>query len=183
MIRATVLSVSISLALAGAASAQSADERQWLTEHPEALQALGSMPKEDLGKFLQTYQGLSADEKAKLREHAGEMQQMTPEERKWALDNPDAVRELGSMPEDQQKKILESYRSLSPEEKQKLREHADELRNLSPEDKNWALEHPDAVRQLGSMPDAQRKQMMDAYRSLPPETQDMLRDRMGGAGR
>src|SRR5436305_826238 len=83
--------------------------------------ALGSMSREELGQFFQTYQGMSEQEKAQLREHSGELQQLGPAERNWALQNPDAVRQLGAMPEDERKKVVETYQKLTPEEQQKLR--------------------------------------------------------------
>jgi hypothetical protein len=137
------------------------------------------MSREELGQFFQTYQSLSSEQKAQLRDHAGELQQLAPAERSWALQNPDAVRQLGSMPEDQRKKLLETYGNLSAEDQRKLREHAGELRKLSPEEQNWALGHPDTVRQLGNVPDAERQQMIDSYRNLPPDAQRFVRDRMG----
>jgi hypothetical protein len=156
-------------------------ERQWLMEHPEAVQALGSMSREEVGQFLQTYQSLSPDEKAKLREHAADLQALGPAERSWALANPDAVRQLGALSEGEQKKFLDTYKNLSDAEKKKLMENADELGKLSPEERAWALENPDAVRQLGNVPDGDRDKMMDAYRSVSPETQRALRESMGGA--
>lgn len=156
------------------------DERRWIMEHPEAMEALGHMRREDLGKFLETYRSLSPAEKQKIREHASDLQALGPNERKWALDNPDAVRQLGTMPDDQRRRFLETYKSLSPAEQQKLREHADALQALSPEERSWALEHPDAVRQLGDLPDGERKQMLDEYRAMPPDVQRSLRDGMRG---
>ena len=155
-------------------------ERQWLMEHPEAVQALGSMSREEVGQFLQTYQSLSPDEKAKLREHAADLQALGPAERSWALQNPDAVKQLGALSDGERKKFLDTYKNLSDGEKQKLMENADELGKLSPEERAWALENPEAVRQLGNVPDADRDKMMDAYRSVSPETQRMLRDGMRG---
>ncbi len=155
------------------------DERAWVAEHPEALQALGAMPREELGQFLQTYQGLSAEEKAKVREHAADLQQLGPSERKWALQNPDAVRQLGTMSDDDRKKFLETYKNLTPEEQEKLRGSADQLGKLSAEERTWALENPDAVKQLGNLPDADRDKMMDAYQNLSPDAQRMIRKQMG----
>jgi len=185
MIRTTLLSVWFCLAVSNFGFAQNApqpsgDERRWIAEHPEALQALGSLPREDLAKFLQTYQDLTPEEQAKLRDHAGEMQQLSPTERSWAIQNPDAMRQLGAMPEEQRKKFVDEYRKLTPEEKEKLRANADEIRKMSPEEQKWALDHPDAVRELGSVPDGDRKQMLDAYRNLSPEAQGIVRERMGG---
>lgn len=154
-------------------------ERQWILEHPEAIQALGNVPKEDLGKFLDTYRKLPPEEQQKLREHAGDLQALGPAERQWALANPDAVRQLGDMPEADRKKFLDSYKNLTPAEQEKLRTHADQLKALSPEDRAWALENPDAVRLLGNLPDNQRDQMMDAYKQLPPDSQKVIRDQMG----
>ena len=155
-------------------------ERQWLMEHPEAIQALGSMPREDVGKFLQQYQSMSPEEKAMVREHAGDLQALGPAERKWALENPDSVRQLGALSEDERKKFLDTYKNLSDAEKQKLMENADELQKMSPEERKWALENPDAVRQLGALPDSDRDKMMDTYRNLSPDAQRMIRNGMGG---
>jgi hypothetical protein len=185
--KALALRCCVLLLAAGPAFAQSAregpgdygDERRWAAEHPEALQALGSMSKEELGQFLSTYQSLSPEEKAELREHAGELQQLGPGERSWALQNPDAVRQLGAMSDEQREKFLKTYQGLSAAEQKNLREHANELQNLSPEEQNWALDHPDAVRQLGTVPDGDRAKMMDAYRNMSPETQKLMRDQMG----
>ena len=153
-------------------------ERRWLMENPEAIKALGEMPKEDLGKFLETYRTLSPEEQAAVRTHAGDLQALGTDERKWALENPDAVRQLGAMPEADRKKFLETYKNLTPAEQEKLRANADQLKKMSPEEQKWALENPDAVRQLGAMPDGQRDQMLDIYRSLPEEQQGMVRERM-----
>ena len=153
-------------------------ERRWVMEHPEAIKALGEMPKEDLGKFLETYRTLSPEEQAAVREHAGDLQALGANERKWALENPDAVRQLGALPEADRAKFLETYKNLSPAEQEKLRANADQLKKMSPEEQKWALENPDAVRQLGAMPDGQRNQMLDIYRSLPEEQQGMVRERM-----
>lgn len=153
-------------------------ERQWLMDNPDAIRALGELPKEELGDFLQTYRSLPAEEQKMVRDHAADLQQLGPNERKWALDNPDAVRQLGAMSEEDRRKFLETYKSLTPAEKEKLRTHADDLQALSPEDRKWALENPDAVRQLGAMPDGQRDQLLDVYRSLPSDSQDIVRDRM-----
>lgn len=156
-------------------------ERQWLMEHPEAIKALGEMPKEDVGKFLQTYQSLSSEEKAMVREHASELQNLGPAERSWALNNPDAVKQLGALSDGERKKFLDTYKNLSDGEKQKLMENADELQKLSPEERTWALENPDAVRQLGALPDSDRDKMMDTYQNLSPDAQRMIRKGMGDA--
>jgi hypothetical protein len=153
-------------------------ERRWVMEHPEAIQALGNMPKEDLGKFLETYRSLPPDEQAKIREHASDLQNLGPNERKWALENPDAVRQLGTLSDADREKFLQTYKGLTPAEQEKLRANADQLKKMSPEEQKWALENPDAVRQLGNMPDGQREQMLDIYRSLPADQQEMVRDKM-----
>ena len=153
-------------------------ERRWVMENPDAIKALGEMPKEDVAKFLQAYRGLSPEEQAQVRAHAGELQGLGANERKWALDNPDAVRQLGSMPEAEREKFLQTYKNLTPAEQEKLRANADQLKKMSPEEQKWALENPDAVRQLGAMPDGQRQQMLDVYRSLPEDQQGMVRDKM-----
>ena len=155
-------------------------ERQWLMENPEAVQALGSMSREEMGQFLQQYQSMSEDEKAMVRNHAKDLQALGPAERSWALANPDAVRQLGTLSDGERKKFLDTYKNLSEGEKQKLMENAGELSKLSPEERAWALENPDAVRQLGNVPDADRDKMMDAYRSVSPETQRVLREGMSG---
>jgi len=142
------------------------------------VKALGDMPKEDLGKFLETYRNLPPEEQAQVREHAADLQNLGASERKWALENPDAVRQLGAMPEADRKKFLETYKNLTPAEQQKLRANADQLKKMSPEEQKWALENPDAVRQLGNMPQGQRDQMLDIYRSLPEDQQEMVRDKM-----
>ena len=179
--RTITISFVAALCLSSVATAQDyGAERQWLMEHPEAIKALGEMPKEDVGKFLQTYQSLSSEEKAMVREHAGELQNLGPAERSWALNNPDAVKQLGTLSDGERKKFLDTYKNLSDGEKQKLMENADELGKLSPEERAWALENPDAVRQLGNVPDADRDKMMDAYRSVSPETQRILREGMAG---
>ena len=153
-------------------------ERRWVMEHPEAIKALGDMPKEDLGKFLETYRSLPPDEQAKVREHATDLQGLGANERKWALENPDAVRQLGNLSDAERQKLLETYKNLTPAEQEKLRANADELKKMTPEEQKWALENPDAVRQLGNMPDKQRDQMIDIYRSLPEDQQGMVRDKM-----
>ena len=154
-------------------------ERQWLMEHPEAIKALGDMPKEDVGKFLQTYQTLSPEEKAQVREHAADLQNLGANERKWALENPDAVRQLGTMSDADRTKFLQTYKNLTPAEQEKLRANADQLKRMSPEEQKWALDNPDAVRQLGNLPDKQREQMIDIYQSLPADQQEMVRGKMG----
>jgi hypothetical protein len=153
-------------------------ERRWVMEHPEAIKALGDMPKEDLGKFLETYRSLPPEEQAQIREHASDLQGLGANERKWALENPDAVRQLGSMSDADRQKLLQTYKSLTPAEQEKLRANADQLKKMTPEEQKWALENPDAVRQLGAMPDGQRDQMLDIYRSLPADQQGMVRDKM-----
>ena len=163
---------------AGPGSNDYGAERRWLADHPEAIQALGGMSREDLGQFFKTYQGMSEQEKAQLRDHAGELQHMSPAERSWALQNPDAVRQLGAMPEDERKKVLETYQKLTPQEQQKLREHSAELGKMSPDERKWALENPEAMRQLGKVPDGERDQMIDAYRNLSPDAQRFVRDQM-----
>jgi hypothetical protein len=155
-------------------------ERRWLAEHPEAMKALGGMSREELGQFFQTYQGLSEQEKAQLRDHAGELQQLGPAERSWALQNPDTVRQLGAMSEDERKKVVETYQKLTPEEQQKLRENSAELGKMSADERKWAIDHPDSMRQLGNMPDGDRDQMIDAYRNLSPDAQRYVRDHMNG---
>lgn len=155
-----------------------AAERRWMAEHPDALRALADMPREDVAKLIDTYRSLPPGEQQKLRDHAAELQGLGPEERKWALEHPDAVRQLGGLSDADRQKLLDVYRGLSPAEQAKLREHAGELQSLSPEEREWALEHADTVRQLGSLPDDQLEGMLDAYRQLPPEAQQMLRDGM-----
>jgi hypothetical protein len=163
---------------AGEGAGDYGEERRWLAEHPDALKALGGMSREELGQFFQTYQGMSEQEKAQLREHSGELQQLGPAERNWALQNPDAVRQLGAMPEDERKKVVETYQKLTPEEQQKLRQNSAELGKMSPAERKWALENPDAMRQLGNVPDGERDQMIDAYRNLSPDAQRFVRDQM-----
>lgn len=165
--------------VSSAAAQEYGEERRWLAENPSAMDALGSMSREEMGQFLQTYQGLSAEEKTKLRDHAGELQKLGPAERKWALENPDAVRQLGALADADREKFLSTYESLSAAEKQKLRENADELGKLSAEERAWALDNPDAVRSFGNLPAEQRGGLLDAYRGLPPESQEMLRQQMG----
>ncbi len=155
-------------------------ERRWMADHPEAVRAIGEMPREDAAKLLDTYKNLPPAEQQKLRDHAGELQALGPQERKWALDNPDAVRQLGDLSDADRKKVLDTYQNLSPAEQAKLREHAGDLETLSPEERQWALDHTDTLRQLGNLPEDQVEQMFDAYRSLPPETQKALRDGMTG---
>ena len=177
----SILATGVLLGLASPLVAQDyGAERQWIMEHPEALKALGEMPKEDAAAFLQTYQGLSSEEKAMVREHAAELQTLGSAERKWALANPDAVKQLGGLSEGERKKFLDAYKNLSDAEKQKLMENADELQKLSPEERKWALENPDAVKQLGALPDSDRDKMMDTYRNLSPDAQRMIRNGMGG---
>jgi hypothetical protein len=137
------------------------------------------MPREDVAKVLDTYKNLPPADQQKVREHAAELQTLGPQERKWALDNPDAMRELGDMSDADRKKLLDTYQGLSPAEQAKLREHAGELQSLSPEDRQWALDHADTARQLGNLPEGQLDQMLDIYRQLPPESQEMLRGSMG----
>ncbi|MGH7822211.1 MAG: DUF3106 domain-containing protein [Candidatus Binatia bacterium] len=125
LLRAFRLLAASCLLSVGAAIAQdgaSGDERRWLAEHPEAIGALGEMPREELGQFLDTYRNLPPEEQRKLREHAEELQALSPEERAWALENPDTVRELGSVPEAQRRQMMESYRQLPPEMQRSLRE-------------------------------------------------------------
>jgi hypothetical protein len=170
--------------ISGPAFAQGAgdygDERRWLAEHPDAVKALGGMSREELGQFFQAYQGMSEQEKAQMRQHAGELQQLAPAERSWALQNPDAVRQLGAMSEEERKKVLETYQKLTPEEQQKLREHSAELGKMSPDERKWALDNPEAMRQLGNVPDGDRDQMIDTYRKLSPDAQRFVRDHMNG---
>lgn len=47
---------------------------------------------------------------------------MTPEERRWALANREAMRELGSMPDEQRKALIDLYRQLPPEQQKAARE-------------------------------------------------------------
>ncbi len=75
-------------------------------------------------------------------------------------------------------KLLQTYKNLTPAEQEKLRANADQLKKMSPEEQKWALENPDAMRQLGNMPDGQRDQLIDIYRSLPEDQQGMVRDKM-----
>jgi len=69
---------------------------------------------------------------------------------------------------------------LRHDDKRQLRESADELQALSPEERRWALDHPDEVRQLGELSPDQRKGLVDAYRNLPDELQEQIRDRFTG---
>jgi len=167
------------LTISTALAQEYGEERRWLAENPSAMEALGSMSREEMGQFLETYQGLSPEEKQKLRDHAGDLQKLGPAERKWALENPDAVRQLGALPDAEREKFLSTYENLSAAEKQKLRENADQLGKLTAEERAWALDNPDTVRSLGNLPTEQRGALLDAYRGLPPESQEMLRQQMG----
>jgi len=73
-------------------------------------------------KLMQAYGALPAEDQKKVRKHAGELRQMTPEERAWALQNQDAVRTLGDMPDEDRKALLDLYRQLPPEDQKALRE-------------------------------------------------------------
>jgi len=73
-------------------------------------------------KLMQAYGALPAEDQKKVRKHAGELRQMTPEERAWALQNQDAVRTLGAMPEADRKALIDLYRQLPPEDRKALRE-------------------------------------------------------------
>lgn len=122
MMRRSLFLVAMSLVISAPAFGQSRDERQWLAEHPEALQALGALPREDLGRFLEAYQKLPPAEQEKLREHAEELRGLSSEERRWALEHPDAVRQLGNLPEDDRQQMFDAYRGLSPDAQRFIRD-------------------------------------------------------------
>lgn len=77
---------------------------------------------------------------------------------------------------DEVRALKKAYRDASPDERRSLRRNAGELRRMTPEERQWAVQNQDAMRELGSMPNEDRKALIDLYRQLPPEQQKAVRE-------
>lgn len=104
-----------------APAAISGEEAAWLATHPDAVVELSQMPPDQMLRFLEVYQALSPEEQQQLRDNAGELQSLSPEEQAWALENPDGVRLLGSLAPEERARLLELYRSADPNTQRRLR--------------------------------------------------------------
>ncbi|MEA2625802.1 MAG: hypothetical protein QOD06_1847 [Candidatus Binatota bacterium] len=99
-----------------------AEEREWAAKNPKAVERLGELPAGEQRRVLDTYERLPDDEKRQLRENADELQALSPEERRWALDHPDQVRQLGELPPDQRKGLVDVYRNLPDGVQEQIRD-------------------------------------------------------------
>lgn len=104
-----------------AAPILSPEDAAWLEANPDAIVDLSTLPPDQLQKFVDLYQGLTPEEQDKLRDSAGELQALSPDEQAWALDNPAAVGQLGKLSQAERQRLLDLYRRADPATQRRLR--------------------------------------------------------------
>ena len=89
---------------------------------------------EDMRRNWKTYQGLSPDAKAGLREKERRWQSLPPEERQEMRRRMERYRELPPQDQERYRKRYQQWQSLSPEDRDQIRDRLRHWDSLSPQE-------------------------------------------------
>jgi len=89
---------------------------------------------EDMKRNWKTYQGLTPDDKAGLREKSQRWQSLPPEERQEMRRRMDRYRELPPQDQERYQKRYQQWQSLPPEDRNRIRDRLRNWDSLSPQE-------------------------------------------------
>jgi hypothetical protein len=89
---------------------------------------------EDVQRNWKTYQGLSPDDKAGLREKSQRWQSLPPEERQEMRRRMERYRELPPQDQERYQKRYQQWQTLPPEDRNRIRDRLQNWDSLSPQE-------------------------------------------------
>jgi hypothetical protein len=99
-----------------------------------------SQMDEDMQRNWNTYQGLSPDDKAGLRDRSRRWQSLPPEEKQEMRRRMERYRELPPQDQERYRKRYQQWQSLSPEDRNRIRDRLKHWDSLSPQEREDVLQ-------------------------------------------
>jgi hypothetical protein len=95
---------------------------------------------EDMKRNWRTYQGLTPDDKARLRDKSQKWQSLPPEEQQEMRRRMDRYKELPPQDQERYQKRYQQWQSLPPEDRNRIRDRLRNWDSLSPQEQEDVLQ-------------------------------------------